>query len=239
MAEEIVAPRTPFEARLPCPVCLGVQMEKVQMGNATSALVLDHCPRCGGVFFEKGEAQQLTRHAPTDLWKHIPPRASGPKPPCHGCGSPLDRDAEKCAVCGKKNELECPVCTKTMERRQHSGLTLDVCATCKGVWFDHIELKSVWSIAVIKVNKRRFWQRGQTAAAVTGDVLLESLFWAPHLVVNTGIAAAHGIGHAASAVGNLSVDGAANAALGAAEAVGGAAEGVFEAVMDIIGSLFD
>lgn len=238
MADPVVPPRTPFEARLPCPVCLGVQMEKVQMGNATSALVIDHCPRCGGVWFEKGEAQQLTRHSPSDLWKHIPPRESGPKPPCHGCGTPLDRDADKCAVCGKKNELECPVCARTMERRKHSGLTLDVCANCKGVWFDHAELKSVWSIAVVTVNKRRFG-RGAQAAAVGGDILLESLFWAPGLVVNAGVGVVHGIGNVAGALGNVSVDGAANAALGAAEVVGGAAEGLFEAIMEIIGSIFD
>lgn len=238
MAEAIVPARTPFEARLPCPVCLGVQMEKVQIGSATSALVIDHCTRCGGVWFEKGEAQQLTSHAPAELWKHIPPRESGPKPPCHGCGTPLDRDAEKCAVCGRKNELDCPACAKTMERRQYSGLTLDVCSRCKGVWFDHIELKQLWSITLVDANKRRFG-RTADAAAVGGDILLESLFWAPGLVIDTGVAAAHGIGHVAGALGGLSVDGAANAAIGAAEVVGGAAEGIFETIMGIIASIFD
>jgi len=239
VADAVVPSRTPFEARLPCPVCLGVQMEKVQIGNANAALVLDHCPRCGGVWFEKGEAQQLTRHSPADLWKLIPPRESGPKPPCHGCGTPLDRDSDKCAVCGRKNELDCPVCAKTMERRRHSGLTLDVCSRCKGVWFDHGELKHVWSIAVVDVSKRRRFGRTADAAAVGGDILLESLFWAPGLVIDSGVAAAHGIGHVAGAIGDLSVDGAANAALGAAEVVGGAAEGIFEMIMDIIGSIFD
>lgn len=232
------APRSPFEARLPCPVCIGVQMDKVQMGGQGSSLVIDHCQRCGGVWFEKGEAQQLTRHSPSALWKHIPPRNTGPKPPCHGCHAPLDRDAEKCGVCGKKNELNCPMCDKVMERRQHSGLTLDVCTACKGVWFDHVELKSIWSITVNDVAQRRMG-RGMQAAAIGGDVLLESLFWAPHLTIHAGAAAIQGVGHAAGALGNLSVDGAANAALGAAEVVGGAAEGVFDMIMGIIGSIFD
>jgi Zn-finger nucleic acid-binding protein len=238
MADPVTPPRTPFEARLPCPVCVGVQMQKVQVGGGNSMLVLDHCMRCGGVWFEKGEAQQLMRHPPDELWKHIPPRDLVPKPPCHGCGAPLDRDAEKCAVCGTKNELKCPACDKTMERRQHSGINLDVCTRCKGVWFDHAELKSLWSIALVDTHRRRPW-RGAQAAAIGGDVLMESLFWTPGLVIDTGVAAAHGIGHVAEALGGLSVDGAASAALGAADVVGGAAEGLFETIMHIIGSIFD
>jgi Zn-finger nucleic acid-binding protein len=238
MPEAVAPSRAPLEARLPCPVCLGVQMEKVQMGNATSLLVLDHCPRCGGVWFEKGEAQQLTRHAPAELWKHIPPRESGPKPPCHGCHAPLDRDADRCAVCGAKNELACPICDKTMQRRHESGLTLDVCANCKGIWFDHAELKSLWAITLDAANRRRPG-RASEAAAVGGDILLESLFWAPGLVIDTGVAAAHGLGQAVGALGGISVDGAASAAMGAAEVVGGAAEGLFETILSIIGSIFD
>ena len=232
------APRAPFEARLPCPVCLGVQMEKVRMGGTGAQLVLDHCARCGGVWFEKGEAAQLTQHSPTELWKHIPPRAITPRPPCHGCGTPLDRDVEKCGVCGRKNEIACPVCDRTMERRQQAGLALDVCSRCKGVWFDHAELKSVWSLSAAEFSRGRTGRVSQ-AAAVGGDILLESLFWAPGLAIHAGAAAMGGAGHVAGALGSISVDGAATAAMGAAELVGGAAEGVFEMIMDIIGSLFD
>lgn len=233
------APRSPFEARLPCPVCLGVQMEKLDIGDKRMSLTVDHCARCGGVWFEKGEAQQLARFSPSDLWKHIPPRKDAPKPPCHGCHAPLDRDADKCEACGTKNELHCPECDRVMERRKHSGLTLDVCAQCKGVWFDHAELRSVWSLAISQLNQRQQPGRGMTAAAVGGDILLESLFWAPGIVLHGGAALAHGVGSAAGALSNVSIDGAASAAMGAAEAVGGAAEGVFEMIMGIISSIFD
>jgi Zn-finger nucleic acid-binding protein len=213
-------------------------MEKVQVQRGAQGLVLDHCPRCGGVWFEKGEAQQLTRHSPSELWKHIPPRQAVPKPPCHGCYAPLDRDAERCDVCGTKNELACPICDTTMARGTHAGLTLDVCERCRGVWFDHAELKSLWSLTLSSLAARRP-SRGTQAAAVGGDILLQSLFWTPGLVINAGEAAVYGVGHAAGALGNLSVDGAADAAMGAAEAVGGAAEGLFETIMGIIGSLFE
>ena len=244
MADSIAPqpPRTPFEARLPCPVCLGVQMEKVSLGAAESRLVLDHCARCGGVWFEKGEALALTRHSPADLWKHIPPRASIPRPPCHGCGAPLDRDAEQCGVCARNNDIACPACDHTMQRRAHAGLVLDVCSRCKGVWFDHAELKSIWSLSVeelAQTRASRVTNAAAQAASVGGDVLLESLFWAPGLTLNAGAAAVEGVGHVVGALGSVSLDGAAGAAMGAAEMVGGAAEGVFDMIMEIIGSLFD
>jgi hypothetical protein len=125
-----------------------------------------------------------------------------------------------------------------MERRQHAGLTLDVCATCKGLWFDVVELKNIWSMTVTEVDRKRVGRGGQ-ALAIGGDVLLESLFWAPHLTIHAGIAATQGISHVAGALGSVSVEGAANAAMGAAEVVGSAAEGLFETIMEIINSIFD
>ena len=239
MPEPHAPARTPtLETRLPCPVCLGVQMEKAHIGSERSSVVLDHCPRCGGVWFEKGEAQQLTRHAPSLLWQHIPPRETVPKPPCHQCHAPLDRNDKRCAVCGAENVLLCPMCDKKMDRREHASLTLDVCSRCKGVWFDHMELKSLWSITVNQMQQRR-GSRAMDAAVIGGDVLLESLFWAPGLVINAGSAAVSGIGHAAGALGSVSLEGAAGAAMGAADVVGGAAEGVFSAIMEIISSIFD
>jgi Zn-finger nucleic acid-binding protein len=226
-----------LEARLPCPVCLGVQMEKVRIGDGGRALTLDHCTRCGGVWFERGEAEQLARFAPSDLWKVIPPRQAVPSPPCHGCHAPLDRNAEKCAACGTKNELRCPACDRTM-KRWNNGLLLDFCPTCKGVWFDHVELRSVWSLVITEMDRKRPG-RGAEALAVGGDVLMESLFWAPGLTLSAGAALAHGVGSAASALGSVSAEGAASAALGAVDVVGGAAEGLFEMIMEIIGSIFD
>lgn len=227
-----------LETRLPCPVCLGVMMEKLAIGGAGNALILDHCSRCGGVWFESGEAQQLAGLDPSDLWKHIPPRQSAPTPPCHGCHAPLDRGAAKCAVCGTSNTLRCPMCERAMERRHHGALVLDVCVVDRGVWFDHAELRDVWSLALHRIDARRRG-RGRDALATGGDVLLESLFWAPGLTLHAGAALAQGVGSVAGAAAGLTAQGAASAAMGAVETVGGAAQGVFELVMEIIGGIFD
>ena len=54
------------ETRWPCPVCLGVKMEKTVVGKGEGgpdSLTLDHCARCGGMWFELGEVQRLELRA--------------------------------------------------------------------------------------------------------------------------------------------------------------------------------
>jgi Zn-finger nucleic acid-binding protein len=208
-----------LETRLPCPVCLGIMMEKAQLRGARGSLTLDHCERCGGIWFERGEIRQLASRSPAELWARIAPRADTPKPPCHTCGTPLDRDAEKCAACGHKNEIDCPACNQTMKRQTQDKYILDVCLRCHGVWFDHDELQAVWQVSIRDAAAKRRG-RGADALAAGGDVLMEAMFWTPGLVVDGAVGAAH--------LGGAAI-----------EVVGSAAEGVFSTILDFIGSLFD
>ncbi|MEK6612082.1 MAG: zf-TFIIB domain-containing protein [Gemmatimonadota bacterium] len=218
MAERATLQASPgFEARLPCPVCL-VAMEKATFDGAVGVLTLDHCTRCGGVWFGPGEVQQLARRAPAELWAQIAPRRDAVRPPCHGCGTPLDRDLPRCPACHRANDLACPTCDEVMTRRAHQGLTLDVCQRCRGIWFDHHELAALWRLNLAEAARRH--GRGTDALGIGGDVLMDAMIWTPGLVL-------HG------AAGAAQVGGA------AIEVVGSAAEGVFSAVLDIISSLFD
>jgi Zn-finger nucleic acid-binding protein len=235
MPDRVTVSVPALESRLPCPVCLGVQMEKVRFGKAPAYLTVDHCARCGGVWFEKGEPQRLALFPPSALAQHIPPRTEPPVAHCHGCHAPLSRDAERCGACGTNNVIDCPACTAVMQRRVIGTLVLDLCTRCKGVWFDHAELSSVWSVAIANANLPRATGR-RRGAGVAGDALLESLFWAPDLTVHAGAAVVQGVGHA---IGSVSVEGAAHLALGAAEGLGSAAEGVFGFVLEMLGGLFD
>jgi Zn-finger nucleic acid-binding protein len=216
----------PIETRWPCPVCIGVAMEKVHVEGGGSSLTLDYCPRCGGLWFDRGEVGHLATRKPSSLAPHVSAPAERVRPPCVECHAPLDRDAETCEVCGHRNVLDCPVCASEMERREHAGLVLDFCRRCHGVWFDNAELSAIWRVNLAKNNalsgRRR--GRGSDALAATGDVLVNAMFWTPDLVIYGGMAAADAAGHVAGA---------------AAEAVGGAAEGVFSSVMEIIAGLFD
>jgi Zn-finger nucleic acid-binding protein len=215
-----------METRWPCPVCVGARMEKIHIRDNSGTLTLDTCPRCGGLWFERGEVGQLSARKPSTLRAHVPTRADRVRPPCIGCHAPLDRDAEKCGACGERNVLHCPSCDREMDRREHAGLILDFCRECHGVWFDNAELSAIW-----RVNLTAGRQLGSTPrttatgiAAATADGLVEAMFWSPHLVVHGGAAVVDLVGHAAGP---------------AAEAIGGAAEGVFSAVLEIISGLFD
>ncbi|MQA91250.1 MAG: hypothetical protein GEU90_13635, partial [Gemmatimonas sp.] len=140
--------------RLPCPVCLGTMMEKVRLGGSRQGLEVDHCRRCGGVWFEPGEVQQL-RSAPQDeLWTKLGERSSTPTL-CHDCHAPLERSAERCSGCGASNLLDCPDCAHPMHVELYSGLRLDVCRRCNGVWFDHHELEAIWGAALDRSLQKR------------------------------------------------------------------------------------
>lgn len=210
-----------LETRWPCPVCLGVLMEKKQFDSRAGGLTLDYCTRCGGLWFERGEAGQLARRDPGLVQELVFDPADRVRPPCQGCQAPLDRDAEKCAACGRRNVLDCPVCDEPMQRRPTHGLVLDVCTRCQGVWFDNAELSAIWRLKFAEATAAaRSRGRGSDAMAVGGDVLLSAMFWTPDLVIYGGMAA----GHVAGA---------------ALDVAGSAAEGVFATVMEMISGLFD
>ena len=221
------------ETRYPCPVCLGVTMEKAPVG-AKNPVMLDHCPRCGGAWFELGEVQRLRAARPEDLWKHIAPRKDVRRAQCHNCHTPMDRTEPKCPTCGQPNVLDCPVCARPMQVAAHEGLRLDSCSKCKGIWFDHHELSAVLRI---ELGAALEWRSGRAGALADGDgglVLLEALAWNPGLAFY----GAHAAGQLASAsMGALA--NAPEAAGAAVEAAGEAATGVFELILEIISGFFD
>ena len=212
-------PAGKFEVRYPCPVCQ-VMMDKAQVRGRAGVLTLDHCNRCGGIWFERGEVQQLAIRKPDDLWAEVAPRSDAPPPLCPQCQTPVDRDTEQCGACHRKNTINCPHCDDPMTRKPVNNLVLDICERCHGVWFDHKELEAVWTLSLHAAAVARRTPRGGEALAVGGDVLLSAMFWTPGLVVHGAVGAAH--------LGGAAI-----------EAAGGAAEGVFDAILEFISSLFE
>ena len=215
---EAVSPR-PLETRWPCPVCVGVLMEKKHVPGPGRGLTIDFCPRCGGIWFDRGEVGEVARQDYSVLAGMVLDPATRINPPCQKCRTPLDRNADKCAVCGWKNVLKCPVCDREMERRPVQGVTLDFCRKCQGVWFDNAELTVIWRMNTAALANKRRGNAG-IVAAEGADLAFNALFWAPDLVVHGGMAAAEGLG-------------------AAAEVAGSAAEGIFSAIVELIGGLFD
>lgn len=225
--------RRGIETRLPCPVCLGVTMTKARLAGRGSELTLDACPRCGGIWFELGEVQQLRAHPPGALWKLVQQRREPHRGPCHHCQAIIDRNADKCEACGEANRIECPSCQREMDVQTHEGLRLDTCRECRGVWFDHVELEAVWALALTSARTARTG-RGEEAAEIGSYLLLDTLMWSPHLVVYGAQAAGMAIQSGAQALTN-----APEVAGAVVEGAGDVAAGAFEAIVAIISGIFD
>lgn len=234
---------TDLSPRLPCPVCLGTTMEKVQVGPRRGVEV-DRCRRCGGIWLEHGEVQQLRALPKGEVWKHVEPSRETFSMRCHDCHALLDRAEEKCPSCGWQNVLECPSCARPMKTEAHAGLRLDVCRHCKGIWFDRHELEEIWGASFDRSLQKRNLSRGDAvagAADATGDVLFTALFFAPDLVFYGARAAGHAAAASADAISHLpaALASTPEMASSAFEAVGEAAGSVFETIFEIIAGLFD
>jgi uncharacterized protein len=223
----------------PCPACVGVLMTKLRLGPDSAPAVVDHCRRCGGLWLQAGEVQQLRQLEPGELREFVARGGPVAVPVCHGCHVPLSRDADACAACDTPNELECPECARTMEREAVDGVRLDFCRSCRGVWFDHHETDAIWRLELeAAVERRRVADPSQSALSAL-DVLI---------LTDVGADAAIGLAHAggsaadaaAAAAGPLgdAAAAAADAATAAAEIAGEAAAGVFETVLEIVGGIF-
>lgn len=233
---------TDIAPRLPCPVCLGVTMERLRMGSK-GALLVDHCRRCGGLWLEHGEVQQLRKLPIAELRKQVKGRPEPFSMRCHDCFAPLSRGDSECASCGWKNILDCPDCARPMSVESHAGLRLDVCRSCKGIWFDQHELETIWSSSFDLALQRRNLSRRDalgSAAEATGDVLFNALFFAPDLVYMGGYAAANAAAASIEVARALpgAISAAPEVAASAFEAVGEAAGSVFEIILGIIADLF-
>jgi len=215
------------EPRYPCPVCLGSHLEKTRVGRADE-LELDHCRRCGGVWFELGEIQRL-RHQPSDaFWGRVSPHPPDARVLCHSCHTPIDRNADACPGCGSHNTIDCPVCEQPLDAQTYQTVRLDVCRSCRGVWFDHAELAAIWKLGLQAGVARR----GSTGLATTADapglLVVDALMFMPDVLFLGARTAGYALSGAAEAVASSGVAG------GVADAAGS----VFEAILDIIGGIF-
>ncbi len=131
----------PHESDRRCPVCVGTRMRRL---TPDGTVMLDYCPRCNGVWCDRGEAAALRDCRPSGSPWPVAARDTYAMK-CHGCGGPMDRDADACGVCARPNLVDCPVCRALMEVATHNDLRLDVCRRCLGIWFDANELTRLWN----------------------------------------------------------------------------------------------
>lgn len=215
------------EPRYPCPVCLGSRLEKTRVGNSHE-LELDHCRRCGGVWFELGEIQRLRRQSSHAFWDRVSPQPPDARAVCHSCHAPIDRNTHECPSCGTRNTIDCPVCERALEPQTYQSIRLDACRSCRGVWFDHVELAAIWKLSFDRAALRRSDAGLSSNADSSGLLVLDALMYMPDALFLGARAAGYAVSGAAEAA----------AGSGLAEGVGEAAGSVFEVIVEIIGGLF-
>lgn len=175
MSSKLNAPAA--AARYPCPVCLGVQMAKLRPDPKLD-LELDHCERCGGIWFDQGEVELLRRSNPQALATRVKMSDKAWAMQCHSCHAAMSRNVGKCPACGWKNVLLCPLCQKPLAPVLQEGLQLDICRGCRGAWFDNVELAEIWNRSVTAVVRRR--GRGAPPERFVDDhFFLAGFFWYP------------------------------------------------------------
>jgi len=231
------------EARYPCPACLGLPMQKIRFNNPQQGLelILDSCQRCGGIWFDAGEVEMLTQIHPNVAMRQIELKPEAFIMKCHTCQSAMDRNADHCPACNWHNQLDCPICQQAMSIAKVEDLKLDYCKGCKGVWFDNIELSTIWNQRLARLaSQQQAGGRGFTAEDGS-DLFLNVLVFSPELLYYGAAGVAKAVQHAPEiAAGAVEMIG--NAPELAGNLIEGGAKlagGIFEAIGAIIAAIFE
>jgi Zn-finger nucleic acid-binding protein len=207
-------------------------------------LWLDHCTRCGGIWFDEGEVEMLRASHPRSIATKVKISEAASRMQCHSCHASMARNLGKCTACGWKNVLDCPRCEKPLTPVQTDGLKIDVCKSCRGAWFDNSELAEIWNRSMSAAARRSEILEPEERE-YAGGFILETLFWSsmfhghsPGAAVATDVAGMGTAGVADAALG-AGVGGIGEVAGGVTDGIGDAAGGIVDSVGDAAGGFFD
>lgn len=123
---------------LSCPKCGSVLTTKMVKTAASGSIEVDLCETCGGVYFDRGEINRISREDATRL-AHI-----------HTHGTPHD------------GANRCPKCGASLERYWGESVPSDVyvlrCPDCSGTWFSKDELEKFKEAQATKINYFKTWK---------------------------------------------------------------------------------
>lgn len=106
-----------------CPSC-SVKLDKAKFYNQE----IDYCSKCGGFWFENDELRKIKNQKDKDLvWIDI------------------DLWQEKNKFRISKDKRQCPACEIPLYQIDYndSGIKVDLCDICKGIWLDKGEFKKI------------------------------------------------------------------------------------------------
>lgn len=226
------------EPRYECPVCLGIKLAKLKLSDR---LLLDDCRRCGGIWFDRSEIPQLRQANLQALTARVLLHDTAHVMKCHSCFAGMPVDSNRCPACSWKRVLACPKCGD--ELAQHDRFDIDACRSCKGAWFDNVELARIWNGQLDQLlaskSKRttdaRTRDHGRPSASDGVAFFLDVLTHSPDVAFHVADAGVDVLGATGAVV---------QAGLAAPEVAAAALEGgvdlagaVFEAIAEILGRL--
>ncbi len=111
---------------LTCPQCATAMNEVMASAAVGYFIVLDQCPRCGGIWCDRWELYPLTAAAAEQL-------------------DSVDQAALTRPAATRSEPLQCPRCRARLRRFRDASLPQDVqierCSNCDGMWLKRGELR--------------------------------------------------------------------------------------------------
>jgi Zn-finger nucleic acid-binding protein len=101
-----------------CPRC-NVECEIKEVKRFLFDIVIDICPKCNGMWLDKGEFKKLTKNR--DIEKFL----------------------TKFEGFESVSDIRCPRCNGIMDLERVIDVEVDVCVDCKGIWLDKGEYKEL------------------------------------------------------------------------------------------------
>jgi len=106
-----------------CPVC------KIDLKSKyLKKIKVDECPKCKGIWFEEDELRQAKDKADPDMnWMDFE----------------IWKNKDK--IKAESRNLPCPKCNQTLVTVEYgdTGVKVDSCANCRGIWLDKGEFKKI------------------------------------------------------------------------------------------------
>ncbi len=132
---------------LACPLCGGPNELHRFDADGTPDGSWRYCQHCDGVWVTRsglGFPLELTDDAPDAFLTRSGPVSARNR--CSSCSGYVGPGGT-CSDCGRAAPpLKCPSCAINMGRTESGGVTLDICPTCGGTWFDVGEVATVYGL---------------------------------------------------------------------------------------------
>lgn len=219
-----------MSAAVYCPVCPTPSALRA-LDPQLLRLPLKRCDTCLGILADSATVAVAATHY--HATHYVMSEGHG-RHHCRHCNALFDRARQRCRTCLKDQDLCCVRCLMRMQLIEVAGVSLDVCRSCRMVWFDRGEL------GLLTRRHAAELQRSLTQSHAAGfpAAAADAVVYGSDGVVVVG-QLAHGSAEAAiGVVSEVSTSGAIEVVAGAGEGATELAAGAIEVLSAILGDIF-